>query len=204
MVTGARQKHPGNLIHSTVALTRWSCEVGWGHRCFFLRFLGSARMQLSEPGKKSVLRALESWDSMEDMLRVFQNMLLKWFGEEAGLTRETGTTQYFGLGILGGGEGRATPGVWKQPRVGFCCLQHLVTLWRYHRTGATGFVIGNLSIPCAGGFICFPSTTKLAAGVGWRRLQWGPVCGISISLLTRMRAMDLSWFDTFLTSFESW
>lgn len=41
---------------------------------------------------------------MEEMLRVFQNTLLKWFGEEAGLTRETGTTQY---PILGGGEGRA-------------------------------------------------------------------------------------------------
>lgn len=58
-------------------------------------------MQLSEPGKKSVLHSLESWGSTEEMLWVFQNTLLKWFGEEACLIRETRTAQYRIFGWVG-------------------------------------------------------------------------------------------------------
>lgn len=127
-------------------------------------------MQVSEPGKKSVLHSLESWGSTEEMLGVFQNTLLKWFGEEACLIRETQTTVSH---FLRDGERGRTPAVWKQPKVGFCCLLCLVTPWRCHTTAATGSVIGNLPTPCGGSFIYLPSASKLAAGITWRRFQWG-------------------------------
>ena len=135
------------------------------------------------------------------MFLVFQDTLLKWFGEEARLTRETGTTQYHIFGGVGGGEG--TPAVWKQLRVVFCCLLCLVTPWRCHTTGATVSAIGNLSTPSGGSCIYLPSASKLSTGVEWRRSQWGPACCRNISLLTRMRSMGLTRFDIFLTSFES-
>lgn len=143
---------------------------------------------------------MESWGSVEEMLWVFQNTFLKWMKKKRVWPGKR-ATQYHIFGGVGWVEELLPCG--NYPRLFFWGLLCFVAPQSCHATGPAGSVTGNVTTACGASFIYLPFASQVVTGIEWRRSQWGPASGRSISLFTRMREMGVTQSDTFLTSSES-
>lgn len=83
--------------------------------------------------------------------------------------------------------------MWAQTDQG-CLLLSSYTLWYHKDVGAKESITSNPSRPCRGRFFYLSAVSKVATDTVWRRSQCGPTHSRTVTLLPRMRAIDLTWF----------